>query len=135
MPQTPDPDDLTIRQIGAALRMRAMTPAELQAAQDRAFNLVTAAVFAFCAFPGPQEMDRVKAVMWAYQVAWMEGRERPKPPEAKPLETGDDVVLDGQHCGKISHFGMGQHGPVAFVTGQPSPVLVTRLTRWVRPTP
>lgn len=135
MPMTPEPDDLAARAPGAAVNLREMTPAELQRAQDRALNSMTAAVFAFCTFPGPTQVKRVKESMWAYQVAWMQGRERPKPPEAKPLETGDDVILEGQHCGKISHFGMGQHGAVAFVTGQPSPVLVTRLTRWVRPTP
>lgn len=128
-PLRPNQDDLANRAPGATVHLHAATPDELQRAQDRAFASVTAAVFAFCAFPGPQEMDRVKAVLWAYQVAWMQGRERPKPAAetpAQPLKVGDEVMRGaGYYLGTITRI----DGPLA-KTSNGAIVPLSELKRW-----
>lgn len=130
MPQTPEPDDLAARAPGAAVNLHEMTPAELQAAQDRALNSITAAVFAFCTFPGPVEVKRVKESMWAYQIAWMQGRERPH----EPLKVGDHVRRnDWGYYGRITAIAAG--GAQAITTSNPNLVSMKHLSRWVGPIP
>lgn len=140
MPPTPEPDDIVARAFGATVRVHEMTAGELQAAQDRALNLVTAAVFAFCAFPGPTQVKRVKEAMSAYQIAWMHGRERPKPADPAELSgwrRGDHATnrITGKYLGWILSFDMAESGAeAARMSLIPHMVIpLTDLALWTEP--